>query len=89
MKRHRHIRYQRRVVGGRAAVPTFLLHAIEHALDTLAKKYNVSRSFVAATLLADYLAIEGQEDFRVPPETPGRPRRPGPSRYTPTQDSHV
>lgn len=54
---------QRPVKGGRAQLPACVLQDIRHEVEAVARRYDVSRSFVIATTLAKAFGIRGQEDF--------------------------
>ena len=53
----RPIRRQRPVKGGRQALPSCVLREIHQAVNFSARKFNVSRSWVVATALADFFGI--------------------------------
>lgn len=54
---------QRRVKGGRAALPASVLKSIWREVDRQARRFNVSRSFVIATALAHTFGIKEQDDY--------------------------
>jgi hypothetical protein len=59
-------RRQARVVGGRQALPSCVVKEIWAAVDRDALRFNVSRSFVIATALAEAMGIALLEDYREP-----------------------
>ena len=57
------MRSQRRVKGGRKALPASVLKQIWREVDHQARRFDVSRSFVIATALAHTFGIKEQEDY--------------------------
>lgn len=62
MKRSR-IRIQKRIPGGREALPATVLKEIRHAVEREAAQEGVSKSFVVAVRLAHSYGIKKQEEF--------------------------
>ena len=60
MATRRIIHRQPGVKGGRDALPSCVLHEIERAVQRKADEFSVSRSWVVATILADYFQINEQ-----------------------------
>jgi len=63
------------VAGGRDPLPACVLHEIHHRVDAKAREFGVSRSWVIATILADYFDVKEQVSFT-------SSRRPGEMRAT-------
>jgi hypothetical protein len=57
------IRRQRPIRGGRTPLPACVIKDIYAAVDRLARRHSVSRSFVIAVTLADALGIDEQERY--------------------------
>ena len=57
---------QRRVPGGRKALPACVLKEIERAVENEAKRFHVSKSFVVAVALADAFGVKDQERYVAP-----------------------
>jgi hypothetical protein len=63
MPRYRRIR-QKPIPGGRTPLPACVLKDIWNWVEKQSIKWNVSRSFVIATALAQVAGIEEQEDYK-------------------------
>jgi hypothetical protein len=57
------MRRQRPIKGGRQPLPACVIKDIKIAVDRLATRYKVSRSFVIAVTLADVFGIDEQERY--------------------------
>jgi hypothetical protein len=57
------VRFQPRIKGGRASLGSAVVKRIRAAVVREAEKYDCSRSFVVATVLADHFGIEEQPDY--------------------------
>jgi len=58
-------RRQRPIKGGRAALPACVISQIADHVEMLARRFNVSKSFVIAVALADQFGLsEEQEHYR-------------------------
>ena len=69
MTKKRPIRSQPRRRGvSRLPVGTAVIDAIERKLEREMRRWNVSRSFVIATVLAYHFDVEEQADYRQVPE---------------------
>ena len=64
---------QRPVKGGRLPLPSCVLKEIRREVERLARTYNVSRSFVIATTLADAFGVQVEERYD---EVDNRKRKP-------------
>lgn len=58
------IRRQKPVKGGREPLPACVIRDIQREVERLARKYQVSKSFVIAATLADAFGIDEQEQFK-------------------------
>lgn len=63
MAKNKAIRRQRRVIGGRDALPSCVLKEIRVAVEKEAMRHGVSKSFVIAVVLAKAFKIDEQEPF--------------------------
>jgi predicted transcriptional regulator len=63
------IRRQSPIKGGRKYLSPAVLQEIEAEVSRLAARYNVSRSWIVATVLADAFHIEKQERYYKTDET--------------------
>jgi hypothetical protein len=59
---------QPRVKGGRASLGSAVLQRIRVAVMKEAEKFDCSRSFVVATILADHFGVVEQADYAAPPD---------------------
>ena len=57
------IRRQKPVRGGRKPLPACVIKDIKNAVDSIARQYRVSRSFVINTILAEKLKIRIEETY--------------------------
>lgn len=57
-------RRQRPIKGGRDPLPACVIRDIRHEVERLAKRHNVSRSFVIAVALAEAFGIDEQERYK-------------------------
>lgn len=60
------IRRQKPIQGGREALPACVIKDIHSEVERLARKHNVSKSFVIACALAEQFGIEEQERYIQP-----------------------
>jgi len=59
-----HFRRQRPIKGGRDPLPACVIKDIRVAVEKLAHRYNVSKSFVIAVALAEQFGISEQETYK-------------------------
>lgn len=59
------IRRQRPVKGGRQAIGACVLPEMKREIERLARKYNVSKSFVTASIYADTFGISKKDQERI------------------------
>ena len=57
------IRRQKPIKGGRESLPSSVIGDIYRAVEKREARYGVSRSFLIAVILADYLGVDEQERF--------------------------
>lgn len=57
------IRRQRRVVGGRAQLPSCVLREIRARVEAEAQRHGVSKSFVVSVALAHAFGVKDQEEY--------------------------
>jgi hypothetical protein len=57
------IHHQKRIPGGRNPLPSCVLPKIYDKVDSIAKQYGVSRSWVIATILAELLHVREQVPY--------------------------
>jgi len=55
---------QKPVKGGRSYLSGAFIKSIDREINRQAKMFNVSRSFVIATAVADSLGVKDQEDYK-------------------------
>jgi hypothetical protein len=58
------IHHQKRIPGGRKALPSCVLPKTHSYVDFIARKYGVSRSWVIATILSEALGVREQESYK-------------------------
>jgi len=59
------MRRQKAIKGGREPLPACVIRDIKVEVSRIAKRYDVSRSFVIAVALADAFGINEQEQYSV------------------------
>jgi hypothetical protein len=57
------IRRQKAIPGGRDSMPACVIKEILDCVRRESLRYNVSKSFVVATIVADFFGIEAQEHY--------------------------
>lgn len=60
------MRRQKPIKGGRQPLPSCVLKDIRTEVERVAKKHDVSRSFVIAVALAETFGIDEQEQYAAP-----------------------